>query len=614
MVASVWERDGALVRVRIVHSDRLAILLRVLRRLTPRPSRRLWSSGPLAKLSRYRHWVITAAVAVTLIVVPTVIVVAGFTDPAVRWRSALTEPLIDIPEDPQAAAAEIAATLPDEDLVGQVLMPTIYGDDAYEVSDASRAANGGLTPAEVVQRYRLGGVILMRQSADDPTATHPTSNLDNPAQVRRLTSGLQRAALELPAGVPMLIGIDQEHGVVTRMREGMTLLPTAMAFGAIDDPELTERAATVSATELSALGINLIFAPDADVITDPDNQVIGSRSYGSDPELVARHVAATVTGIEQAGVASALKHFPGHGRTSTDSHEALPVLTQSMEQLRSEDLLPFEAGIAAGTRFVMSGHLDVQAIDPGVPASLSSRVLVDLLREQLGFDGVVITDSLQMEPVARFGPEEAAVRALLAGNDILLMPSDLDAAYHGLLEALHSGRLPRERLVEAVTRIITAKFEVAAVNQRPDLSIVGSPEHQRTAQEIAAAAVTVLRGPCDGPLITGPVRVTGGREEQRTWLSEALQDYGVALGDGGVTVHLAGYGDSVADVAREAGDVTVSMDAPYQLRQADSPVLLAAFGANEFSLRAVAAVLVGEASATGRSPVLVDGLPVSACV
>ncbi len=521
--------------------------------------------------------------------------------------------------DAAARAAAIAAGLDEVDLVGQVLMPYSYGNDADKVTPASATANrkyaGVATPAELVAKYRIGGLILVGWSADDPTAgTNPTSNVDSPAQITKLTGGLQAAAGKLAAGVPLLIATDQEYGAVTRIRTGITQLPSAMALGAAADPKLTESGWRAAGSDLAAIGVNVDFAPDADVLGPAGSGVIGSRSYGSDPRLVSEQVSAAVQGMQASGVAATLKHFPGHGHTTADSHTSLPVLTQSRAALESGDLPPFQAGITAGAGLIMSAHLDVRSIDPGVPSSLSSKVLIDLLRGQLGFTGVVVTDSLGMAPVARFGPAESAVRALLAGNDLLLMPPDLASVQRGLLDALHSGRLPKQRLVEAVTRILTLKLKLAA-NPRPDPSTVNSEAHRAAAASVAAGAVTLLRGSCGAPLVHGPVRVTaaGGRSQQRAWLSAALRAQGVPVVDsGGSVVHLVGYGDTASDLAAGA-TVTVAMDTPYVLRNAASPALLATYSSTQASMTALAAVLAGKARPTGKSPVAVTGLPRSAC-
>ncbi|MFI5953401.1 glycoside hydrolase family 3 protein [Cryptosporangium sp. NPDC051539] len=517
--------------------------------------------------------------------------------------------------DAATRAKAIASKLADVDLVGQMLMPFVYGDSATDVSPATRQLNvsrdGVGTPAEIVKKYRLGGVILIRRSNDDPTApTNPASNVGAPSQVRALTSGLQKSAQGLPAGVPLMIGVDQEHGTVTRIREGVTRLPTAMAFGASDDAALTERAAAVSGAELRTLGIDVDFAPDADVIGGPGNTVIGSRSYGADPAKVSEQVAATVRGYRSTGVATALKHFPGHGHTDVDSHEALPVLSQDRAALEREDLAPFEAGIEAGSEIVMSGHLSLPAIDPDYPASLSHKILTDLLRGRLGFTGMVITDGLDMKALTdEYGPAEVAVRAILAGNDMLLQPPDVGAAQQGLLAALKSGRLPRERAIEAVTRVLTVKLTSRPAAQ--PMSSLASPEHAAVVTAVAAKAVTVLKGKCSGALVRGPVTVTGGTTEARTALKTALAAQGVETGAGGDSIHLAGYLDTAADL--RPATVTVATDVPYILASAKSPTLLATYGNIPASMTALAAVLTGKAHAEGRSPVPVSGLPASAC-
>jgi beta-N-acetylhexosaminidase len=311
-------------------------------------------------------------------------------------------------------------------------------------------------------------------------------------------------------------------------------------------------------------------------------------------------------------VAATLKHFPGHGNTNVDSHAELPVVPAS-HPLAEADLPPFAAGIDAGASLVMAGHLDIQQLDPGQPASFSRPVLTDLLRDQLGFEGVTVTDALNMAPAQRWSPGEAAVRALLAGADLLLMPPNLGAARDGLLAAVENGTLPRERLREAATRVLALKQRLAA--PAGDLSLLDSPANHQAVAPLAAASVTLLRGPCTGPLVDGPVTVTSasGRDEPRAWLAEALADAGVAVDDSGENVvHLVGYGDGPGDL-RDGAAVTVAMDTPHLLEQSGSPALLATYSSSRLSMRALAAVLTGRAPAPGRSPIDVPGLPRSAC-
>ncbi|WP_433302230.1 glycoside hydrolase family 3 protein [Actinoplanes sp. CA-030573] len=515
----------------------------------------------------------------------------------------------------EADPAARAAAMSDADLAGQVLMPYAYGSDATTVDKTSAAGNRGLagvdTPAQMVAKFHLGGLILVSFTAQDPTgSTNPATNVENPQQVRKLTDGLQTAAreAELP---PLMIGTDQEYGVVTRVTQGVTMLPSAMGAGAAGKPALTEAAWHAAGEELAAMGITVDFAPVADTLGPPANTVIGSRSFGADPKANADQVAAVVRGLRSAGVAAGLKHFPGHGHTDRDSHATLPVVKQSRDAWTAQDLPPFRSGVTAGADVVMSGHLDVQALDKGVPATFSHKIMTDELRGALKFGGVAITDAMNMPPAMQWPPGEAAVRALNAGNDMLLMPPDITKARDGILAGLKDGSLKRERLVEAVTRILTLK---AKKSGRPAEGGSGAA-HEQAVAALDAASITVLKGACGGPLLTGPVTVTAadGREAARINLVKALQALGVPVqAAGGKVIHLVGYGDSALDLDQSAA-ITVMMDTPYLLASAKSPTLIATYSSSRLSLTTLAAVIAGKAKATGRSPVAVAGLPRSAC-
>jgi beta-N-acetylhexosaminidase len=500
------------------------------------------------------------------------------------------EPTPPAPSDPslQEVAAAIAASMTPEELVGQVLMP-----------DVTLPADVEATVLEV-QQYGLGGVILM--------------GTGTAAEVRVLTDALQAAAPTVDGRrLPLLISVDQEYGFVRRISD-LVQMPAAMTFGAADRPDLTEAAWSAVGRELAAIGVNVNNAPVADVIGPAGNVVIGSRSYGSSVDVVASQVEAVVAGLNSAGVAAVVKHFPGHGNTTVDSHTDLPVLTQSRAELDATDLVPFKAAIEAGAQLVMVGHLDVRSVDPGVPATFSRTVLVDLLRGELGFTGVVVSDALNMGGASHDSLAEQAVQAILAGNDLLLMPPSVADARAGLLDALQSGRLSRQRLEESVTRIISLKLSLAD-RERPDMSVVDSADHRAAAAAVAAAGITVLSGPCSGPLVPGPVHITTspGRAQQAAWLTEALTAAGVSVvPSGGNRIHLVGYGDDASDLAGGAA-VTVAMDTPYLLAAADSPVRVATYSSTRAAMTALAAVIAGRASAPGRSPVSVPGLPASAC-
>ncbi|MGZ4393958.1 MAG: beta-N-acetylhexosaminidase [Gaiellaceae bacterium] len=287
----------------------------------------------------------------------------------------------------------------------------------------------------------LGGVVLFSR------------NLADRAQLAELSAAIRAERAEA------LIGIDEEGGDVTRLeaRTGSSY-PGNLALGAVDDVELTERVAAAIGGELAACGVNHDLAPVADVNSDERNPIIGVRSFGSEPELVARHTAAFVAGLQRMGVAACAKHFPGHGATHADSHLELPTIEVDRETLLRRELVPFRAAIQAGVQSIMTAHIRVPSIDE-LPATLSREHLTGLLREELGFDGMVITDALEMRAVsATVGVEDGAVLAIAAGADALclghdLFEDDVRAIRQALVEAVHTRRLPEERLAEAAASV-----------------------------------------------------------------------------------------------------------------------------------------------------------------
>jgi len=304
----------------------------------------------------------------------------------------------------------------------------------------------GTSPPDWVRRWLadgLGGVALFAR------------NIEHPAQVAALTAALRA---ENP---DVIVGIDEEAGDVTRFesRRGSSR-PGNLALGAVDDPQLTEEVARDLGHELAAAGVTLNYAPDADVNSNPDNPVIGVRSFGASPELVARHTAAWVRGLQSAGVAACAKHFPGHGNTAVDSHDEIPRIAASRADLAACELLPFRAAIEAGVQSIMTGHLLVPAYDALWPATLSPAVLTGLLRDELGYQGLVVTDGIEMRAVAgRYGLAEAAVAALAAGADAVCVGGDhadeLTASRlrEAIIQAVISGALPEERLAQAAGRV-----------------------------------------------------------------------------------------------------------------------------------------------------------------
>ncbi len=288
-------------------------------------------------------------------------------------------------------------------------------------------------------------------------------NVTDRAQLAALTSRLRAAG-----GTPV-IAIDEEGGDVTRIshRTGSDY-PGNAALGAVDDVTLTQSVYAALGADLAALGINLNLAPSVDVNTAADNPVIGTRSFGSDPALVARHAAAAVTGLQSAGVAACAKHFPGHGSTRLDSHHVLATVDAPLSLLRSRDLPPFVAAIEAGVRTVMPGHLRVPELTGELPASLSSRALTGLLRGELGFTGVIVSDGLEMRAVSEpHGVPEAAVLAVIAGTDLICLGRDTDeltflAVRSALVDAVRSGRLAGDRLEQAAARVAELRAWTAA--------------------------------------------------------------------------------------------------------------------------------------------------------
>ncbi|MFA3874880.1 glycoside hydrolase family 3 protein [Streptomyces sp. MMCC 100] len=280
-------------------------------------------------------------------------------------------------------------------------------------------------------------------------------NVTSPEQVAALTAQL-RAERE-----DVLVAIDEEGGDVTRLevRTGSSF-PGNHALGAVDDVGLTRAVAAELGRRLAAAGVDFNWAPSADVNSNPDNPVIGVRAFGADTDLVARHTAAYVTGMQSAGVATCTKHFPGHGDTGIDSHHAMPRIDVDADVLAERDLVPFRAAVAAGTRAVMSAHILVPALDPDRPATLSRRILTDLLRGELGYDGLVVTDGIEMKAIAgTYGIERGTVMAIAAGADAICVGGGLSdegtvrRLSDALVEAVRAGELPEERLADAAERV-----------------------------------------------------------------------------------------------------------------------------------------------------------------
>jgi beta-glucosidase-like glycosyl hydrolase/CubicO group peptidase (beta-lactamase class C family) len=385
-----------------------------------------------------------------------------------------------------------------EEKVGQLLFTTYHG--SFTATDSEAYAQ----MMHDINDLHVGGFITITHGSPlgiIKDQAYPTAVLANQLQSK--------------SRLPLLIGADYERGTAMRQDEG-TSFPTAMALAAAGNPKDAFTMGKITALEARAVGVEWVYAPVSDVNNNPGNPIINTRSFGENPERVSEFVSEFIRGVQQNGALATAKHFPGHGDTATDSHIDLPVIRADRERMEHLELIPFRAAIAAGVGSIMTGHLNVPAFepDPGTPATLSSNILTNLLRRQLGFQGLVITDALDMGGITvRYAPGEAAIRSFLAGADALLMPPVPDAAYQAVLEAARSGRISEERLDASIRRILQAKARLG-LNQNRLVNIeklnekFGTTAWQETAQEISDRGVTLLRDrkhllPLDG---TKPTR------------------------------------------------------------------------------------------------------------
>ncbi|MFJ9976326.1 glycoside hydrolase family 3 protein [Streptomyces cyaneofuscatus] len=538
-----------------------------------------------------------------------------------------------------------------EEKVGQLFVMRVYGHSATDPDQADIDANlkeiGVRTAAELVSTYHVGGIIYFAWA----------HNTRDPHQIAALSNGIQQAALGERSRVPLLISTDQEHGIVCRVGEPATLLPGAMALGAGGSRSDTRRAAWIAGAELAALGINQNYAPDADVNVNPANPVIGVRSFGSDPQAVAELVAAQVKGYQGAGVAATAKHFPGHGDTNTDSHTGLPVINHTRAQWEELDAPPFRAAIRARIDSIMTAHIVVPALDPSEdPATLSRPILTGILREELGYDGVVVTDSLGMEGVrTKYGDDRVPVLALLAGVDQLLNPPNLSVAWNAVLEAVQGGEISEARVDESILRILRLKtrlglFRDPFVSGRGVDRTVGIRKHLLDADRIAERTTTLLADP--GALLplsrrthrrllvvgADPASPSGTTGPPTTTLAGAFTELGfaatalstgtapnqakiaeaVAAAQGRDAVVVATYNITASSTQRTLVDALVATGVPVVAVAIRNPydaahltgrgvaAVLATYSWTDVEIRAAARVIAGRARPEGRLPVPVQ--------
>jgi beta-N-acetylhexosaminidase len=523
------------------------------------------------------------------------------------------------------------ASLSIEQAAGQKLLLSFPG---FEPSPEILAA---------LESHPVAGVTLYR-----------SLNIQDPAQVRALAGALQRAAAQ--AGQPLLlIAADQEGGQLQAVGEGATAFPGNMALGAAGSEELARRAGQAAGRELAAMGINVNYAPVCDVLVNPRNTMMGTRAFGEDPALVSRLGAALVEGLQSAGVAATAKHFPGYGDTAIDGHYATPVLLHDEARLRRVELPPFSAAIQAGVKLVMTAHVALPALNAGLdmPATLSPAVLRGLLRQELGFQGVIASDALDMQAI-RQGPALLidALAAAAAGLDLLLFGPqtvERELLFDGLVQAARRGLLDPEDVRASAGRVLALKSWLAG-REQPPLEVVGCAEHQALALEIARRSVTLVRDAA-GLL---PLRLSPGERllavlpqpadltpaETSSYLAPSLAQYlrrfhpetdeiilptdPAAADIAGLLERARGYARVVActfEASAHPGQVALAhalleqgpptiiaaLRMPFDLQRfPEAPTTLCTYSVQPPALQALAEALCGQIATQGRLPVTIS--------
>ncbi|CAD6932006.1 unnamed protein product [Tilletia controversa] len=502
----------------------------------------------------------------------------------------------------QSAAEAAVSKMSVRQKAGRVLMTRV-----------SDQASGAVLIAQI----NLGGVILF------------ANNVQSKSQVASLNANFTATYdnLNLPGGAPLLISVDQEGAIVARVQEaaGATDFPTLMTHGSANQTTLTTQAFSAAAQELLSMGFNMVAAPDADVTIGPTDPTIGSRSAGSSPAQVGMIVNAALAGQKQIGILGQIKHFPGHGAVNTSSEVTLPVQYESLEQMKARDLIPFQQAIVAGVPSIMVAHLLIPALDTSNPSSLSPAA-INLIRNEYGFEGVLSTDSLGMGAItSQYGNDQsgatAAVAALNAGQDLLLMPPDPVKAHTAIVQAVYGGNLPIARLDEAATRVIALALYSARMRTnkygsaggKPALSVMSSQAHKDASYAASLAGLVVTNGACSGSLLNGArsVQVVGSSSASRSRLTAAAQAAGLSVTSGAnIVIGLAGYG---AASFPSGTTIAVALDTPYVLNTTSADTRIALFGQTPQAFEALVDILTGQAQGGGRLPVTVTGLQRASC-
>ncbi len=496
-----------------------------------------------------------------------------------------------------------------------------------------------------LRRQHVGGVTLFR-----------ALNVRNPAQVRDLTAALQSAAAD-SGQPPLLIAVDQEGGQLMAVGDGATPFPGNMALGAVGSAELARQTGLAIGRELAAMGVNVNYAPVCDVNVNPDNPVIGARSFGEDPALVARLSAAIIEGLQAAGVAATAKHFPGHGDTATDSHHGTPIVPHDEARLRRVELLPFAAVVQAGVKMMMTAHIALPALNDGsdLPATLSAAVLRKLLRRELGFEGVILSDAMEMKAIEQgAGLGIDSIAAVVAGVDMLMLNADLadqqriDSA---LRQALRRALISAEDVKTSAGRILALK-QWLSEQTPPPFEVIGCAEHRALALEAASRAITLVRDdarrlplrlapdarlaiviprpadltPADTSSYIMPALAEAARRFHPTVdeiiapLNPSSADVAalrqrvggcahVVVGTINATAH-PGQAALVNALLADGFPITVvALRLPYDLLSFPAaPTYLCTYSIQPPAMDALAAVLCGERAAKGRLPVSIPGM------
>ena len=545
------------------------------------------SSISLASMS----WFVTSVAGVVL-VVAYVLGSAAVVNPSEVTPKAVGAPVDPLPHTPppdptethlnwgpslanETAAFAVVRRMSDEELAGQLLIARYFGSNP--------AAMRGL-----FSNFHVGGVII------------GSGSIINGPQTHALVQEAHQASEASGRSWPAIVAVDQEGGKVARLDGIISEMPTFLAAGAARDKSAVETAFLGMAAEVRGLGFTVNFAPVADATIGLSDPTIGSRSAGSDHRNVGESVVAAMDGLIDGGVIPSVKHFPGHGSVTTDSHALMPVQTRSVEQMQSLDFVPFSMAVDAGAPMIMMGHINVPEWGPR-PATIEPAAY-QYLRTEMGFSGVIVTDSMGMGAVHNpYGSGGSTIRALKSGADIVLMPVDTAQAHRAIVAALRDGSLTRSELEFKAARV------VAMMMWQAEISPQSAPDGDY-ARQYSRDSITVASPACGQPLVSSTVTISGGSSRERNALAAALATHGISVRAGGTSIRLLGRASSAGNA-----DVVVALDGPWGLRHSRATHYVGVYGDGTPQLQGLADVLAGAALPTAEWPVDVGALPYPTC-